>query len=141
MKNNNKQTKNTHERIALLLWRVQMPLKPHKLPLVMIGKSETPQCFKHVNKKALSLHCCEQRSVWMDGVIFFLSQWFHHGFVPAVKMHQRNGDVHVKALMFLVIAPLHLDASSLISDDGNLMAHCFFPRTQLFLRSLWTRVC
>ena len=99
----------------------------HKLPLVMIGKSVNPRCFKHVNKRALPVQYSAQKSAWMDSHIF--SQWFHHEFVPAVKRYQKEGDSQVKALLLLDNAPSHPDASSLISEDGNIKAFYLPPNT------------
>ena len=42
----------------------------HKLPLVCIGKSRNPRCFKNINKDALPVRYYAQRSAWMDCSIF-----------------------------------------------------------------------
>ena len=34
----------------------------HKLPLVLIGKSANPRCFKKINKDALPVKYCAQKS-------------------------------------------------------------------------------
>ena len=45
----------------------------HRLPLVLIGKSANPRCFKNINKDALPVKYCAQRSAWMNSSIF--SDW------------------------------------------------------------------
>jgi len=54
----------------------------HKLPLIFIGKSKNPRCFKIVNKSSLLVQYYDQKSAWMDSQIFL--NWFHNEFVPLV---------------------------------------------------------
>ena len=57
----------------------------HKLPLVLIGKSANPRCFKNINKDALPVKYCAKKSAWMNSSIF--SDWFINTFVPSVKKY------------------------------------------------------
>ena len=69
----------------------------HKLPLVIIGKSDNPCCFKNVNKRALPVIHYAQKNVWMNTDIF--SEWLHHQFVPGVKKHLKERGLPEKALL------------------------------------------
>lgn len=57
----------------------------HKLPLLVIGKSQKPLAFKNFNLNALPMNYYAQKSAWMDQTIFL--DWFHEVFVPQVKVH------------------------------------------------------
>ena len=59
----------------------------HKLPLVLIGKSNKPHALNDVNRCSLPVlyrvQKSLQKSAWMDGVIF--KNWFKQQFVQKVK--------------------------------------------------------
>ena len=99
----------------------------HKLPLVVIGKSANPRCFKNVNKKALPVHYCSHKSAWMECKIF--TDWFHYQFVPAVTKYLKEKGLTVKALLLLDNAPSHPDVATLESKDGNIKALFLPPNT------------
>ena len=99
----------------------------HKLPLVLIGKSLNPRCFKNINKKALPVQYCAQKNVWMNSPIF--SDWFHQQFVPAVTKYQNEKGLTGKALLLLDNAPSHPDVTTLCSQDGTIRAMYFPPNT------------
>ena len=46
-----------------------------KLPLVLIGKSKNPRCFKHINCDELPVVYYNQSNAWMNIEIF--TDWFH----------------------------------------------------------------
>ena len=77
----------------------------HKLPLVLIGKSANPRCFKNINKDALPVKYCAQKSAWMNSSIF--SDWFINIFVPSVKKYLHDKNLPVKAILLLDNAPSH----------------------------------
>ena len=97
----------------------------NKLPLLFIGKSKNPRCFKNINKSALPVHYYNQKSAWMDSRFFL--DWFHNEFVPAVTTYQKGKGSAVKVLLLLDNTPSHRDASALVSKDGNIKA---FPPSQ-----------
>ena len=92
----------------------------HKLPLVCIGKSTNPRCFKNINKDALPVRYYAQRSAWMDCSIF--TTWFQNEFVPSVKKYLQDNKLSYKALLLLDNAPSHPSSDVLRSSDGNIMA-------------------
>ena len=59
-----------------------------KLPLVLIGKSKNPRCFKHITRDQLPVTYYNQSNAWMNTEIF--SEWFHHKFVPIVQEKLRE---------------------------------------------------
>ena len=110
----------------------------HKLPLMLIGKSVNPRCFKNINKKALPVQYCAQTNAWMDSPIF--SNCFHNQFVPAVSKYQKERGLTVKALLLLDNAPSHPDVSTLVSQDGNIKGMYLPPNTTALI-SRWIKVC
>lgn len=52
----------------------------HKIPLLLIGKSKNPRCFKNVK---IPLTYKSQKNAWMNADLFV--EWFQHTFVPEVK--------------------------------------------------------
>ena len=62
-----------------------------KLPLLLIGKSKNPRCFKHINRDNLPVIYSNQSNAWVNAVIF--AECFHEKFVPAVQKQLREMDV------------------------------------------------
>ena len=89
----------------------------HKLPLVLIGKSANPRCFKNINKAALPVKYCAQKSAWMNSNIF--SDWFINIFVPKY-LHDKN--LPVKAILLLDNATAHPSTDVLQSSDKSVTA-------------------
>ena len=52
-----------------------------KLPLLVIGKSAHPRCFKGMQMNSLPVTYKSQKNAWMNTAIFL--SWFHDVFVPA----------------------------------------------------------
>ena len=98
-----------------------------KLPLMVIGKSANPRCFKNINKAALPVLYRAQKNAWMDSQIF--SDWFHKDFVPSVTKYLKERGLTVKALLLLDNAPSHPDLPTLVSKDGNIKALFLPPNT------------
>ena len=92
----------------------------HKLPLVLIGKSVNPRCFKNINKDALPVKYCAQKSAWMNSSIF--SDWFINIFVPSVKKYLHDKNLPVKAILLLDNAPSHPSTDVLQSSDKSVTA-------------------
>jgi hypothetical protein len=53
----------------------------HKLPLLLIGKSKKPRCFKNI--KSLPVTYTAQKNAWIDSKLFF--NWFENDFIKNVK--------------------------------------------------------
>ncbi|XP_050065139.1 jerky protein homolog-like [Aphis gossypii] len=79
----------------------------HKLPLLLIGKSKKPRCFKNI--KSLPVTYTAQKNVWMDSKLFL--NWII---------------ITGKVLLLLDNAPTHPSAEvlNLIDPDYQVM---FFP--------------
>ena len=100
----------------------------HKLPLLFIGKSAKPRCFKHMNMSALPVKYYAQRSAWMDTEIF--THWYHNEFVPAVKRHLKE-----KSLL-LDNAPAHPEESVLTSSDKTIKTMFLPPNTTALIQPM-----
>lgn len=93
-----------------------------RLPLLLIGKSKKPRCFKNVNMNALPVHYYAQPSAWMSQAIF--TDWFKNVFVPFVKQDLRSKNLEPKTILLLDNAPSHPEVELLKSDDKNIT--CIF---------------
>lgn len=51
----------------------------HRLPLMLIGKSKKPRCFKGINMKALPVNYYAQKSAWMTQELMI--EWFQKVFL------------------------------------------------------------
>lgn len=74
----------------------------HKLPLMLIGKSERPRCFKNVN---IPLHYKASKNAWQTRDLF--SDWYINQFVPQVTEHLWSKNLPVKALLLVDNATCH----------------------------------
>lgn len=86
----------------------------HRLPLLMIGKSKNPRCFK--NLKKLPLNYRNQRNSWMDTALF--TDWYDNIFIPEVKKHQAETGENGKVLLIVDNAPSHPPKESLERENG-----------------------
>ena len=124
--------KKQKERVILMSYSSATGM--HKLPLMLIGKSANPHCFKNINKAALPVLYRAQKNAWMDSYIF--SEWVHKHFVPAVTKYLKERGLIIKALLLLDNAPSHPDLSSLFSQDGKIKA-LFLPPNKQLSSSQW----
>ncbi len=63
----------------------------HKLPLMFVGKSLNPCCFKHVS---LPVKYYAQKNAWVDTILIF-------SLTPSVKKHLIEKGLPIKALIML----------------------------------------
>ena len=103
----------------------------HKLPLMFVGKSLNPRCFKHVS---LPVKYYSQKNAWVDTNIF--TDWFKKHFVPSVKKHLTESGLPIKALLLLDNAPAHPDVSVLQSENGNIKAMYLPPNTTAIIQPM-----
>ena len=94
----------------------------HKLPLLLIGKSKKPRCFKNI--KSLPVTYTAQKNAWMDSKLFL--NWFENDFIKNVKKWRQDHHKTGKVLLLLDNAPTHPSAEvlNLIDPDYKVM---FFP--------------
>ena len=60
----------------------------HKIPLLLIGKSDRPYCFRKINK--LPVEYRGQEKAWMNKKVFM--DWYKNIFLPAIKLRKRGAD-------------------------------------------------
>lgn len=87
----------------------------HRLPLLIIGKSKQPRCFKGVNKLPVAYR--NQKNSWMDTKIF--GDWYENVFIPEVKKHHEKTGSTGKVLLLIDNAPSHPSDVVLSSHDGK----------------------
>jgi len=93
-----------------------------RLPLLLIGKSKKPRCFKHVNVNNLPVLYASQKKAWMDSSLFL--SWFFDTFVPSVEAYLKSKGLSKKAVLFLDNAPTHPSSEILKTPDGSIK--CIF---------------
>ena len=90
----------------------------HKLPLLLIGKSQNPRCFKHVNMDNLPVAYRAQKNTWMTSSIF--SEWFKTVFVPKVKSHLHAQNLPKRAILLIDNCPAHPPDLEVKTPDGTI---------------------
>ena len=90
----------------------------HKLPLLLIGKSQNPRCFKHVNMDNLPVTYRAQKNTWMTSSIF--SDWFKTVFVPKVKSHLHAQNLLKRAILLIDNCPAHPPDLEVKTPDGSI---------------------
>lgn len=93
----------------------------HRLPLLMIGKSAKPRCFKNVQ---IPINYTNQKSAWMSGEIFI--NWFSNDFIPSVKKFRKDNKLTGPVLLILDNAPTHPSEDILNKIDESFKV-CFLP--------------
>ncbi|GFY47148.1 jerky-like protein [Trichonephila inaurata madagascariensis] len=88
----------------------------HSLPLLVIGKSKKPRCFKNVSCHPTPYKA--QKSAWMNSVLF--SGWYFKYFTPNVKtLREREGKTGT-VLLILDNFPCHRPVEILNATDDDL---------------------
>lgn len=104
----------------------------HALPLLMIGKSAKPRCFKNV--KSLPLCYKNQRKAWMSGEIFI--DWYRNEFLPEVKKFRKERGLTGPVLLILDNAPTHPAADILNEVDPNFKVIYLPPNVTALLQPM-----
>ncbi|XP_046684625.1 jerky protein homolog-like [Homalodisca vitripennis] len=86
----------------------------NKIPLMVIGKSKKPRCFKNMNMNALPVYYKNQKKAWMDRALF--QEWFEKQFVPNVRAYNEENGLPDRALLLIDNAPSHPDDLELVAE-------------------------
>ena len=105
-----------------------------KLPLLFIGKSKRPRCFKNTNMDILPVIYRNQKNAWVNTEIF--SSWFHDQFVPYVQRELKRKSLLPKALLTLGNCSAHPEEDVLVSDDGLVIAKFFPPNVTSLIQPM-----
>jgi len=104
----------------------------HKLPLMIIGKSKNPRCFKNVTFPPM--HYRSSKNAWQTRTLFH--EWFSEIFLPEVRQYLISKNLPPKAVLLLDNATAHCSNEKLISEDGNITVYFFPPNTTAILQPL-----
>ena len=105
-----------------------------KLPLLFIGKSKNPRCFKNVDRDRLPVVYANQKNAWVDTVLF--TDWIHHKFVPTVQAKLVEMGLAPKAVLLLDNCSAHPDEEDLISADGKVVAKFLPPNVTSLIQPM-----
>ena len=118
----NKGYKQIKDRMTLLLatnWSGSCKLKP-----LVIGKSQNPRCFHHINMEKLPVIYRATKNAWMTGALF--QEWFQKQFIPAVRKHLRSLGKPPRACLFVDNCKAHPEADVLqVGEDFKVF---FLPK-------------
>ncbi|XP_044018036.1 jerky protein homolog-like [Aphidius gifuensis] len=104
----------------------------HKLPLLVIGKSKEPRCFKNVT--SLPVTYTAQKSAWMDSKLFI--NWYENDFIKNVKKWRQENNKTGKVLLLLDNAPTHPSADVLNSIDADFRVMYFPPNVTSLIQPM-----
>ena len=105
-----------------------------KLPLLFIGKSKNPRCFRGINKSTLPVIYRSQKRFWVDMVIF--NDWFQNHFVPNVKSKLTELGLEPNAMLLLDNCSAHPSEEEIISDDGQIIAKFLPPNVASLIQPM-----
>ena len=104
----------------------------HKLPLMVIGRSKHPRCFK--NMTLPKMHYRSSKNAWQTRDLF--KEWFHKIFVPEVQDYLSRNKLPTKAVLLLDNASAHGCEEELKSSDRLISVIFFPPNTTAILQPL-----
>jgi hypothetical protein len=104
----------------------------HKLPLLVIGKSKNPRCFKGI--KTLPVTYKNQTNSWMSSDIFV--EWYEKIFIPQVKKHQRETGNQGNVLLLIDNATCHPSTLSLEREKGKFKVLFLPPNVTSILQPM-----
>lgn len=105
----------------------------HRIPLLLIGKSQRPRAFKNVKK--LPVHYKNQPRAWMTASLF--TEWYDEIFIPEVKKHQKSlGKEHSKVLLIVDNAPTHPTEDLMERDNGQFKTIFLPPNVTSLLQPM-----
>lgn len=94
----------------------------HKLPLMIIGKSKAPRCFK--NCVLPDVHYRSSKNAWQTQRLFL--EWFETVFIPKVKINLVSQGLPEKAILLLDNATCH-NAPEIMAFKSSGFIVIFFP--------------
>lgn len=102
----------------------------HKLPLMMIGKSAKPRCFKGIS---VPLYYRSSKNAWQTTTLF--KEWFKNEFVPQVKAHLESKGLPPKALLIVDNASSH-GTSEVLEESEDIKILYLPPNMTAYLQPL-----
>ncbi|MFS1564304.1 MAG: hypothetical protein ACL7AX_13000 [Candidatus Arsenophonus phytopathogenicus] len=105
----------------------------HKIPLLVVGKSNKPRAFKNV--KNLPVKYMSQKKAWMTTSLFV--KWYDECFIPEVKKFQKETlNKTGKVLLILDNAPSHPCPEILERENGNFAVSFLPPNVTSILQPM-----
>lgn len=121
--------KTSKERVTILV--CANATGTHKIPLLLIGKSKNPRCFKNIR---VPLIYKNQKSAWMNSEIF--TDWYDNTFIPEVKRRQNEIGKQGNVLLLLDNAPTHPSAELLERENGKFKVKFLPPNVTSLLQPM-----
>ncbi|CAH0729636.1 unnamed protein product, partial [Brenthis ino] len=121
--------KTSKERVTILV--CANATGTHKIPLLLIGKSKNPRCFKNIR---VPLIYKNQKSAWMNSEIFI--DWYDNSFIPEIKKYQNEIGKEGKVLLLLDSAPTHPSAELLERENGRFKVKFLPPNVTSLIQPM-----
>lgn len=103
----------------------------HRLPLLLIGKSKNPRCFKNVK---VPLIYANQQKAWMNTDVFI--NWYENTFIPEVQKFQKDVGKEGNVLLLLDNAPTHPSAETPTRENGKFTVKFLPPNVTSILQPM-----
>lgn len=105
-----------------------------RLPLLVVGKSNNPHCFRGINKNTLPVVYTHQKSAWMTGGIF--KEWYWNHFIPYVMKKLRRMNIDCKIILFLDNCSAHPHQDELNNISGTVRTEYLPPHTTSLIQPM-----
>lgn len=102
----------------------------HKIPMMVIGKSQKPRCFG----KKIPDNYYANKTAWMSSELFI--RWYEDIFIPAVEDHQRRNGRVKPVILLLDNAPVHPRADSLERNGGRFRVRYLPPNVTALIQPM-----
>ncbi|XP_067139686.1 jerky protein homolog-like [Centruroides vittatus] len=104
----------------------------HRLPLLIVGKSKNPRCFKGIKKLPVTYK--NQKNSCMDTTIFI--EWYDTVFIPEVKKHHLKTGNSGNVFLLIDNAPSHFSNISLERENGKFKVVYLPPNVTSILQPM-----
>lgn len=103
----------------------------HRIPLMLIGISANPHCWK---KRNVPARYYNSKNAWMTTTLFV--EWYDKIFIPSVEAHQEKRERISKVLLILDNAPVHPAAKTLERQGGRFQVQYLPPNVTSLIQPM-----
>lgn len=105
-----------------------------RLPLLVVGKSNNPHCFRGIDKNSLPVIYKHQKSAWMTASLF--KDWYWNSFIPFVMKKLRRMNIEKKIILFVDNCSAHPHQDELNNISGTVRTEYLPPNTTSLIQPM-----
>ena len=105
-----------------------------KLPLLLVGKSKNPRCFRNISREQLPVTYVNQKNAWVNTSLF--AEWFHTSFVPIIQKKLVDMGLEPRGVLLLDNCSAHPNESELVSKDGKVVVKFLPPNITALIQPM-----